>query len=195
MQIRFAVSSQFSYKRTLKLGFINQFEFCTPSGTSGVFSLAKMTRLCVTILATIILYLAYQTLASEAVPTGNGGGGGSSKLLSGSVDSSDNLLSDENLNKLQTAWLKSTYQRRSSGPVGPAGGSDGRAVASYPALRRTAPAAIALPNPMGYLADISLIDDEDIQKRFDDYGHMRFGKRGGEGDQFDDYGHMRFGRR
>ncbi|XP_078032977.1 drosulfakinin [Augochlora pura] len=26
---------------------------------------------------------------------------------------------------------------------------------------------------------------------FDDYGHMRFGKR----EQFDDYGHMRFGRR
>ncbi|EAU75983.1 AGAP009275-PA [Anopheles gambiae str. PEST] len=44
-------------------------------------------------------------------------------------------------------------------------------------------------------------DDEDheqggdgLVKRFDDYGHMRFGKRGGEGDQFDDYGHMRFGR-
>ncbi|XP_059613935.1 uncharacterized protein LOC132260048 [Phlebotomus argentipes] len=36
----------------------------------------------------------------------------------------------------------------------------------------------------------------DVSKRFDDYGHMRFGKRGaGEGDQFDDYGHMRFGRR
>ena len=36
-------------------------------------------------------------------------------------------------------------------------------------------------------------DDEDRSKRFDDYGHMRFGKRGGE-EQFDDYGHMRFGR-
>lgn len=36
----------------------------------------------------------------------------------------------------------------------------------------------------------------DISKRFDDYGHMRFGKRGAaEGDQFDDYGHSRFGRR
>lgn len=41
-----------------------------------------------------------------------------------------------------------------------------------------------------------LIDSEndgERTKRFDDYGHMRFGKRGGE-DQFDDYGHMRFGR-
>ncbi|SPP88330.1 drosulfakinins [Drosophila guanche] len=42
-----------------------------------------------------------------------------------------------------------------------------------------------------------LMDNEDDQrtmpKRFDDYGHMRFGKRGGD-DQFDDYGHMRFGR-
>ena len=40
-----------------------------------------------------------------------------------------------------------------------------------------------------------LIENEDVDrsKRFDDYGHMRFGKRGGE-EQFDDYGHMRFGR-
>ncbi|GAB0095503.1 Drosulfakinin I [Sergentomyia squamirostris] len=46
-------------------------------------------------------------------------------------------------------------------------------------------------------------DDEspsgDVNKRVqtpDDYGHMRFGKRGNSGgDQFDDYGHMRFGRR
>ncbi|XP_017015431.1 drosulfakinins [Drosophila takahashii] len=36
-------------------------------------------------------------------------------------------------------------------------------------------------------------DDRTKSKRFDDYGHMRFGKRGGD-DQFDDYGHMRFGR-
>ncbi|XP_022214379.2 drosulfakinins [Drosophila obscura] len=36
-------------------------------------------------------------------------------------------------------------------------------------------------------------DDRTMSKRFDDYGHMRFGKRGGD-DQFDDYGHMRFGR-
>ncbi|XP_044743583.1 drosulfakinins [Chrysoperla carnea] len=44
-----------------------------------------------------------------------------------------------------------------------------------------------------------LIDDDgdggfgaDVSKRqFDDYGHMRFGKRE---DRFDDYGHMRFGR-
>ncbi|XP_030559213.1 drosulfakinins [Drosophila novamexicana] len=36
-------------------------------------------------------------------------------------------------------------------------------------------------------------DEAERPKRFDDYGHMRFGKRGGD-DQFDDYGHMRFGR-
>lgn len=43
--------------------------------------------------------------------------------------------------------------------------------------------------------DFWLQDDyEDRAKRIiDDYGHMRFGKRGGE-EQFDDYGHMRFGR-
>ncbi|KAH8255046.1 hypothetical protein KR032_008242 [Drosophila birchii] len=41
--------------------------------------------------------------------------------------------------------------------------------------------------------DLLLDDDRTKAKRFDDYGHMRFGKRGGD-DQFDDYGHMRFGR-
>lgn len=48
-----------------------------------------------------------------------------------------------------------------------------------------------IPNEFDVLSD----DDDmfDISKKFDDYGHMRFGKRG-EGDQFDDYGHMRFGR-
>lgn len=41
-----------------------------------------------------------------------------------------------------------------------------------------------------------VVDDDDFldkSKRYDDYGHMRFGKRGD--DQFDDYGHMRFGKR
>lgn len=43
-----------------------------------------------------------------------------------------------------------------------------------------------------------LVDDDDFldkSKRYDDYGHMRFGKRAGGDDQFDDYGHMRFGKR
>lgn len=43
--------------------------------------------------------------------------------------------------------------------------------------------------------DLVVEDDDffDKSKRYDDYGHMRFGKRGD--DQFDDYGHMRFGKR
>lgn len=44
--------------------------------------------------------------------------------------------------------------------------------------------------------DLLVDDDEDLidkSKRYDDYGHMRFGKRGD--DHFDDYGHMRFGKR
>ncbi|KAM8706494.1 hypothetical protein ACLKA7_010718 [Drosophila subpalustris] len=47
-----------------------------------------------------------------------------------------------------------------------------------------------LPMELGILVDP--VDDE-RPKRYDDYGHMRFGKRGGD-EQFDDYGHMRFGR-
>lgn len=44
-----------------------------------------------------------------------------------------------------------------------------------------------------------LVDDDDVylydkSKRYDDYGHMRFGKRSEE-DHFDDYGHMRFGKK
>uniref|UniRef100_A0A1A9W735 Uncharacterized protein n=1 Tax=Glossina brevipalpis TaxID=37001 RepID=A0A1A9W735_9MUSC len=35
---------------------------------------------------------------------------------------------------------------------------------------------------------------DERSKRFDDYGHMRFGKRGVE-EHVDDYGHMRFGRK
>ncbi|KAK7073939.1 hypothetical protein SK128_012695 [Halocaridina rubra] len=41
--------------------------------------------------------------------------------------------------------------------------------------------------------DPDLMDFYDAEKRqFDEYGHMRFGKRSG-GD-YDDYGHLRFGR-
>ncbi|XP_034485331.1 drosulfakinins [Drosophila innubila] len=47
-----------------------------------------------------------------------------------------------------------------------------------------------LPMELGILVDTV---DSDRPKRYDDYGHMRFGKRGGD-EQFDDYGHMRFGR-
>lgn len=42
--------------------------------------------------------------------------------------------------------------------------------------------------------DLELDKDEGLGKRqeflFDDYGHMRFGKR----EESDDYGHLRFGR-
>ncbi|XP_022203745.2 uncharacterized protein LOC111060391 [Nilaparvata lugens] len=53
--------------------------------------------------------------------------------------------------------------------------------------------------PLEPLISDLLIDDVDdmmeIGKRqSDDYGHMRFGKRGEADDKFDDYGHMRFGR-
>lgn len=47
---------------------------------------------------------------------------------------------------------------------------------------------------MDFLLDDQQVDAYDKPKRFDDYGHMRFGKRGA-GDDSDDYGHMRFGKR
>lgn len=55
----------------------------------------------------------------------------------------------------------------------------------------------AIPHSKGQPLELDLlVDDDDFidkSKRYDDYGHMRFGKRGD--DQFDDYGHMRFGKR
>nr|WDS50838.1 sulfakinin [Palaemon carinicauda] len=51
--------------------------------------------------------------------------------------------------------------------------------------------------------DPELMDFYDAEKRqFDEYGHMRFGKRGGSTNsvasasaaEYDDYGHLRFGR-
>lgn len=54
----------------------------------------------------------------------------------------------------------------------------------------------AIPHKIQPLELDLLVDDDDFidkSKRYDDYGHMRFGKRGD--DQFDDYGHMRFGKR
>nr|CAD7207579.1 unnamed protein product [Timema douglasi] len=50
-----------------------------------------------------------------------------------------------------------------------------------------------IESPPDMMSDF-LIDDEDVidfnKRQSDDYGHMRFGKRG---EQLDDYGHMRFG--
>lgn len=93
-----------------------------------------------------------------------------------------------------------------SGGGGGGGGSAGVAQIQSPfQIRR-------LRSPYGKMASLQngrqhgaflengdfVVDDDDIlldmSKKFDDYGHMRFGKRGGDGDQFDDYGHMRFGR-
>lgn len=55
----------------------------------------------------------------------------------------------------------------------------------------------AISHPKGQPLEFDLlVDDDDFidkSKRYDDYGHMRFGKRGD--DKFDDYGHMRFGKR
>lgn len=148
-----------------------------------------MARLTLPIVTTLIIYFAYQALASEALSTSDRTSSSSNNRGSQSTRSSDtveNLLSqDDGLSKLHSAWFKNAYNRRSLGA--PAGA--GR-IGTYTVLRRSPSVGAG-----SYLADLNFVDDEDVEKRFDDYGHMRFGKRGGEGDQFDDYGHMRFGRR
>ncbi|XP_055643568.1 callisulfakinin [Toxorhynchites rutilus septentrionalis] len=146
-----------------------------------------MARLAASILLTIIIYFAYQTLMSDALSV-------SGSKSSDSSDTMENLLSDDNLGKIQNALFKSAYNRRSFINT-----NNGARLGTYSALRKlpsfgVGNGAASERIPLSYLADISLTDDDDIEKRFDDYGHMRFGKRGGEGEQFDDYGHMRFGR-
>ncbi|XP_058452793.1 uncharacterized protein LOC131431220 [Malaya genurostris] len=141
-----------------------------------------MTRITLTILATLIIYLTYQTIVSEALATS----------VSNPANG-DNLVSDDTLGKSVNAWLKSTYNRRTPGLTA------GNRFGALALLRRSPPPPMDSgvsggKLPLAYISDVGLIEDDSVDKRFDDYGHMRFGKRGGEGDQFDDYGHMRFGR-
>lgn len=196
------------------------------SGNSGTV-LVTMARVTLAFLVSLVAYLAYYALVSEAQPIGSLVLTSSGSGHSGPAGSSN---ADESSDNVQHAWLKDTnayrartknrqYDRKRPGST------------AYQALRRTAPfPVLALKeqatsgstpellspestdlgkgdqlrfNFAGYLTDggPTLLDEEDeddeiggLVKRFDDYGHMRFGKRGGEGDQFDDYGHMRFGR-
>ncbi|XP_049282896.1 uncharacterized protein LOC125763598 isoform X1 [Anopheles funestus] len=187
-----------------------------------------MAKVTLAFLVSLVAYLAYHALVSEAQPIGSlvltsSGSGHSAAGSSSAADGSDN----DRLDKVQHAWLTDTnayrartksrqYDRKHPGTN------------AYQAYRRTAPFPVLTlkeqaastseqlsPEPLdlgktdqlrfnfaGYLTDGGTLLDEDdeddavggLVKRFDDYGHMRFGKRGGEGDQFDDYGHMRFGR-
>ncbi|XP_055908967.1 drosulfakinins [Eupeodes corollae] len=66
-----------------------------------------------------------------------------------------------------------------------------RSIYGFPNPRMMQISRSKIPIELDLLIDSE--NDNERTKRFDDYGHMRFGKRGGE-DQFDDYGHMRFGR-
>ncbi|XP_062552822.1 drosulfakinins [Armigeres subalbatus] len=150
-----------------------------------------MARLTLSILTSLVIYFTYQNLVSEALST-SGISSSSNSKSTRSADTLENLLSqDEGPNKFQGSWYKNAYNQRFAGP-----GAPGH-IGTYTILRRSSALGTGSKLPLAYLADISFIDDEDVEKRFDDYGHMRFGKRGGggEGEQFDDYGHMRFGRR
>uniref|UniRef100_A0A182VUH7 Sulfakinin neuropeptide n=1 Tax=Anopheles minimus TaxID=112268 RepID=A0A182VUH7_9DIPT len=146
--------------------------------------------------------------------------GHSSAGSSTADDGSDN----DRLDKVQHAWLKDTnayrariktrqYDRKHPGT---SSYQAYRRTGPFPVLTlKDQSASTSDPEPVdlgkadqlrfnfaGYLTDGGTLMDDDMEddevgglvKRFDDYGHMRFGKRGGEGDQFDDYGHMRFGR-
>jgi hypothetical protein len=84
--------------------------------------------------------------------------------------SSDSQSATKELQKRPTVWLK-----------------------TYPLRRSQTNVQNIIPG-----SDMEFIDDSEVKKRYDNYGHMRFGKRGGPGEGFDDYGgdygHWRFGR-
>lgn len=153
---------------------------------SGIPHPTRMARLTLSFLITLSIYFAYQALASEALSTSGARSSTSSAQSSRTSETMENLLGRDD--KLQSVWYKNAYNRRSAAGPGHIG--------TYTVLQRS-PGPMGPKLPLAYVADINFIDDEDVEKRFDDYGHMRFGKRGGggEGEQFDDYGHMRFGRR
>lgn len=140
-----------------------------------------MGQLSVTIVTSFILFLTYYLFVfsvlakASAVPAT----GSRSSSGPGSRGALSSTLENSRSNRRLTLPLIYTRNARSpfsnsmtSGHVGPV---------SHPKV----------PVEMEFLLD----DDEfyDKSKRYDDYGHMRFGKRGE--DQFDDYGHMRFGKR
>ena len=86
--------------------------------------------------------------------------------------SADTQTTNEFSHKRPTVWLNSIPVLRRLKPLN-----------SYPLYRRDLQSEVEF-------TDSDSINN--IEKKFDDYGHMRFGKRGGgEGDGFDDYGHMR----
>ncbi|XP_058122342.1 uncharacterized protein LOC131293163 [Anopheles ziemanni] len=185
-----------------------------------------MARMTLAFLVSLVAYLAYYALTSDAQavgslvrnpgPDGLSGSGSSSSAVS-SLDAIGNGRPD----KLPSARIRRPigYRERTTRLFGNSFPGN----QAYQAYRRIPPGApdqasvaddglqigadSGKPEPRiyfhaGYRGDAggSFLDDNDdggdgdIVKRFDDYGHMRFGKRGGEGDQFDDYGHMRFGR-
>ncbi|XP_053662691.1 uncharacterized protein LOC128711830 [Anopheles marshallii] len=187
-----------------------------------------MAKVTVAFLVSLVAYLAYYALVSEAQPIGSlvltsSGSGHSPAGSSTADDGSDSVR----LEKVQHAWLKdnNAYRARTKNRqydrkhLGTSAFQAYRRTAPFPVLTLKDQAASTSEllssepvdlgkadqlrfNFAGYLPDGGTLLDEDdeddevggLVKRFDDYGHMRFGKRGGEGDQFDDYGHMRFGR-
>lgn len=122
-----------------------------------------MGHISVSILTSLVIFLMYY-------------------LLVGNVSASSSTNAD-NIQKSQSPHATQNYKRYHRSPMNSGNlGSGSKAL-----LPRSKIIPIEL--------DLLLDDEEmyDKSKRYDDYGHMRFGKRGE--DQFDDYGHMRFGKR
>lgn len=109
-----------------------------------------------TLTTSFVLYLTYYSIIFGAVLT-----------AATKTDNSDVVtINDENIMKDQNNLLKLLNRRFRPSIYG-----------GVTAIRRN-PYLPGLTAPSSY----NLVDDnDDIEKRFDDYGHMRFGKRAGPG--------------
>lgn len=165
---------QFSYKNGRFCWINNQFlinnrlEYTTSSNKDFIIKIVKIVNtlnrmgyLSVTVVTSFVVYLAYYTIIF-----------GNVALVEAKTDNAAPAVQPNNeLPKLTNLWFKALPQRRFKSPY------------EYRPLPQ--------PRENYQPLDIDNFDDSnDIEKKFDDYGHLRFGKRFG-GDNFDDYGHMR----
>ena len=145
-----------------------------------------MGYLSVTCITSLILYFTYYNIALVEAKD----------VSLPSVSAPDN-----NLQKISSMWLKAMPVRRFFKPAYP-GEFNVKFIMKCQILILLLHKKLltALPYRKENIpppVEMELFEDSanDFDKRtFDDYGHMRFGKRGDDSG-FDDYGHMRFGKR
>ncbi|KAH8304929.1 hypothetical protein KR018_005051 [Drosophila ironensis] len=114
-----------------------------------------------------------------------------SQAASLGIEGADKRSIQDLPSKKETESQQSSFNLADASTLSRFGGRASQRTIGYgPRLQLMSRAVI--PIPLDLLMETEVAERMQV-KRFDDYGHMRFGKRGGD-DNYDDYGHMRFGR-